>query len=191
MEAQVVPGSEGKPSLTDCVVPEKPLSDKPDLSLSDISYAMSLPLRSIDGLLFLDFNPEKNVEEPFSEVNLQPFENNSAHLHFMSANSLTLNSLMTPHEPLSNCANSFEHLNHTVCSRNRRNSHGSESRRRHSSAVSHVTSKPNFHRQRRRSHDIRDDQSDLLERLHFAATRRRSVSAPFPSSSRQVLPRVS
>lgn len=58
----------------------------------------------------------------------------------------------------------------------RRNSSGSESRtRRHSAAPQYRTS---CIRHRRRSHDVRDEQCDLLERLHVAS-RRRSLSSPF------------
>lgn len=65
----------------------------------------------------------------------------------------------------------------------RRNSSGSESRvRRHSAAPFRISS--HMQRQRRRSHDVRDEQVDLLERLHVAATRRRSFSSPFQTSTR-------
>ena len=101
------------------------------------------------------------------------------------------------HHNSPNCTKSNEQLNvsHHIhfpillssqTQRIRRNSSGSESRmRRHSAAPIHtVASAINTHRQRRRSHDARDEQGDLLERLHFVATRRRSLSAPFQSSLR-------
>ena len=70
--------------------------------------------------------------------------------------------------------------------RRRRNSSGSESRmRRHSAAPFRTISlAPQIQRQRRRSHDVRDEQVDILERLRVAATRRRSFSAPLQSSGR-------
>lgn len=71
----------------------------------------------------------------------------------------------------------------TETQRVRRNSSGSESRaRRHSTASYRMSSQ--MQRHRRRSHDVRDEQVDLLERLHVAATRRRSLSSPFQTSPR-------
>ena len=84
---------------------------------------------------------------------------------------------------------STEHLsvlvtpNMAETQRMRRNSSGSESRgRRHSTASYRISSQ--MQRHRRRSHDVRDEQVDLLERLHVAATRRRSLSSPFQTSPR-------
>lgn len=76
--------------------------------------------------------------------------------------------------------------------RRRRNSSGSESRmRRHSAAPFRTVSlTPHIQRQRRRSHDVGDEQIDLLERLRIAATRRRSFSAPFQSSRIQGSSRI-
>lgn len=91
-------------------------------------------------------------------------------------------------------AQSTEHLNllsHVISTsgtsqtqRQRRNSSGSELRmRRHSAAPFRTLSlAPHSQRQRRRSHDVRDEQVDLLERLRIAATRR-SFSSPFQSSN--------
>ena len=98
-----------------------------------------------------------------------------------------------PPAPLhtSRFAQSSEQLNtlsHAAQShqRRRRNSSGSESRvRRHSAAPFRTLSLgPSIQRQRRRSHDVGDEQVDLLERLRIAATRRRSFSAPFHSPNR-------
>ena len=88
-------------------------------------------------------------------------------------------------------------LSHTtntsgVSQRRRRNSSGSESRmRRHSAAPFRTVSlTPHIQRQRRRSHDVGDEQVDLLERLRIAATRRRSFSAPFQSNPTLLLREV-
>lgn len=70
-----------------------------------------------------------------------------------------------------------------VSQRVRRNSSGLECRMRRHSAAPFRTIGLNSHH-RRRSHDVRDEQADLLERLHVAATRRRSLSSPFQSSAR-------
>lgn len=80
-----------------------------------------------------------------------------------------------------------------LAQRTRRNSSGNESRlRRHSAAPClSIPSLTSVHRQRRRSHDVRDGQGDLLNILHIAATRRRSLSVPFQASLRIQPSRVS
>lgn len=86
------------------------------------------------------------------------------------------------------CSRSSEQLHFSTTDitietpRMRRNSSGSETR--HSSASFRSVSFISHIRHRRTSHDVRDEQCDLLERLHVAATRRRSVSAPFQTSAR-------
>lgn len=89
------------------------------------------------------------------------------------------------------CSRSSEQLHFSTTDitietpRMRRNSSGSETRmRRHSSAPFRSVSFISHVRHRRTSHDVRDEQCDLLERLRVAATRRRSVSAPFQASAR-------
>lgn len=121
--------------------------------------------------------------------------------NFEPSPGLNLNGIQNSHENaqtvyLSNHARSTEELD--VFSRinipgaiqpiprRRRNSSGSESRmRRHSAAPFRTVSIPtSTQRQRRVSHDVRDEQVDLLERLRIAATRRRSFSTPFQNSAR-------
>lgn len=81
--------------------------------------------------------------------------------------------------------NELSHLAMHETQRVRRNSSGSEFRvRRHSAAPFRLDS--HMQRHRRRSHDVRDEQADLLKRLHVAATRRRSLSLPFQSAARNL-----
>jgi hypothetical protein len=85
---------------------------------------------------------------------------------------------------------STEHLNvlsdaMAKSQRVRRNSTGPpEIRVRRHSAAPSLRLNSQMQRHRRRSHDVRDEQADLLERLHVVATRRRSLSSPFQTSSR-------
>ena len=59
--------------------------------------------------------------------------------------------------------------------RQRRNSSGSETRfRRHSTAAIRTTT---HSRQRRRSHDVRDEQAEILDRLRIAATTINRISS--------------
>lgn len=77
--------------------------------------------------------------------------------------------------------NELPHLAMPETLRVRRNSTSESRVRRHSAAPFRLDSHV---RLRRRSHDIRDEQVDLLERLHGAATRRRSLSSPFQTTAR-------
>ena len=102
-----------------------------------------------------------------------------------------LDSLVTVRTVSSNMQNSNRHsysegqrLN--ISPRQRRNSSGSEQRRRHShhtygngsSVLSADTT--SFRRHRRRSHDERDQQADILESLRSVATRRPSQTQCIP-----------
>lgn len=177
-EVQVVPmESSGKTDFADGVVPDG------KLKFTETSYFTSGT--NLESFLYLSSEPMQQMSPKNQQISTLCFCNSQSDdettyltrpNHF-SLPSLSRFSLDTPTNllehgvPLPPSSIQTKVVNSTQLTRRRRNSSGSDSRlRRHSTAAIRSTSFSSNLRQRRRSHDVRDEQADILDRLRIAAT---------------------
>ena len=209
LDAQVVPDNKGTENFTDCVVPDyrSDFESNPDLALSCITAGLNISsLPSISHYFAPATIPYQGLPRPRSATasagltttnssgatgysySLPPtteIQRKYSHSTFTNRSLMLVNShgvsrsseqLHVPNQLSTHCTS---HLTA------RRNSIDSDKKvRRHSAAHFRTTAPPGIQRQRRISHDTRDNQSDLLQRLHNVATRSRSsISVIVPQGS--------
>lgn len=209
LDAQVVPDKKETESLTDCVVPDyrSNFESNPDLELSYITAGLNIS--SLSALSYHPAPPAFGLHQallrPRSATASAGLATNSSGATGYSGPLYSTTDIQRKysHGAFTNrtamvvasrgVSRSSEQLHvhgHYLPSpnasqRTRRNSMDSDKKARRHSAAHFCAVPPGIQRQRRRSHDARDNQSDLLRRLHNAATGRRfSVSATMPQASR-------
>ena len=204
-DAQVVPDNQGTENLTDRIVPDykSEFDSNPDLALTCITAGLNISSLStiacpapVSGLL-RSMSMSGNVDQTASGAAaaaagyscplVSTFDIQRKHSHGSFTNRSLV--VVSSHHVSKSSEQLHVHSHHlstpVASQRKRRNSTDSDKKMRRHSAAHTYTLSPGVQRQRRLSHDARDDQSDILQSLHSASTRRRSSLSSFiPQTSR-------